>query len=47
MATNFDDMFNQEKLIEDFAEYLIEEEVEADYYHNDNYDLITTWVKKK
>ena len=45
MATNFDDMFNQEKLIEDFVEYLIEEEVEADYYHNDNYDLITTWVE--
>ena len=44
-VTNFDDMFNQEKLIEDFVEYLIEEEVEADYYHNDNYDLITTWVE--
>jgi len=48
MATyNFDDCFKQKKLIEDFVKYLIEEEVEADYYHNDNYDLITTWVKKK
>ena len=45
MATNFDDMFNQEKLIEDFVEYLIEEEVEADYYHSDNYDLINTYVE--
>ena len=45
MATNnFNDMFNQEKLIEDFVEYLIEEEVEADYYDCD-YDLITTWVE--
>ena len=44
MATNnFDDMFNQEKLIEEFVEYLIGEEAQTDPFDCD-YDLITTWV---
>jgi len=44
MATNnFDDMFNQEKLIEDFVEYLIEEEAQ-NTYDCDKYDLLCNFV---
>ena len=44
MATNnFNDMFNQEKLIEDFVEYLMEEEPQ-NTYDCDKYDLLCNFV---
>ena len=44
MATNnFDDMFNQEKLIEEFVEYLIGEEAQ-NTYDCDKYDLLCNFV---